>query len=710
MSAILKIKDQNGNVIGIPAIVVGGEIGELTAKLKLITSQNLYQYDNSTAGYITIDGTVTSSATLRYFYLDVTEGDRYDALYWTGNTNKYVYAQFRFVTAYNSAGDVASNYGAQQVSEYVVPPGITKIAITVNPTTYPGIYIAKSDYKVVDGVTYNYTPVPYDRTDDFTSYYAADTDFVKRALIHSPNSYTIKGSLTADEKIQFPTEHVSKNYTVSFKGSYVAPSATNQGFFMLGRFGAGGTWYSDYFVLTPEHFVHARSTTVVNSYTHGLSFTDVFGVEQIQHPADASDTTLIRQVAFKIWGSNGSYTTPWISLNYDALGTYTLWSLTGCDSFTASMSFNDGNKPVYIFGDSYLSYRDDRLGGQLIQNGCTDNCLISAYAGAASTDMLKSFQSIVSVSSPKYVVWAMGMNDQNAYASWQTGIMNVLAWCEENGAIPILCTIPSVPGRNHEQKNTWIRNSPYRYIDFAAAVGATSEGTWYEGMLSDDNVHPTEYGAQQLFLQMATDFPEITVSNSADGKDGADGKGMDITGATIGQIAKITAVDEEGNPTAWEPVDLPKGEETWDLIQDITTAEDVGSVSFTDLQDYSKLCLEFKFNIDSASQVFLNVNGATASDYAIGNITYANAGYRSMLVSIFTDPCIGVTRTVGSVTSQTSAKDNITWAENNVTRTVLHDRYTIHTGAQFPISTLKIWTNVGNIVSGGKLRLWGVKT
>lgn len=38
------------------------------------------------------------------------------------------------------------------------------------------------------------------------------------------------------------------------------------------------------------------------------------------------------------------------------------------------------------------------------------------------------------------------------------------------------------------------------------------------------------------------------------------GAGMDITGATVGQIAKITAVDDSGKPTAWEPVDMPSGD------------------------------------------------------------------------------------------------------------------------------------------------------
>lgn len=62
------------------------------------------------------------------------------------------------------------------------------------------------------------------------------------------------------------------------------------------------------------------------------------------------------------------------------------------------------------------------------------------------------------------------------------------------------------------------------------------------------------------------------------GAPGKDGAGMDINGATIGQIAKITAVDSDGKPTAWSPVDMPSGGggETWELIKAITIADDAG--------------------------------------------------------------------------------------------------------------------------------------
>ena len=55
-----------------------------------------------------------------------------------------------------------------------------------------------------------------------------------------------------------------------------------------------------------------------------------------------------------------------------------------------------------------------------------------------------------------------------------------------------------------------------------------------------------------------------------------DGAGLDVTGATVGQTVKISAVDVNGVPTAWEPVDMPTGggecgcDEDFELIIDDT--------------------------------------------------------------------------------------------------------------------------------------------
>ena len=52
------------------------------------------------------------------------------------------------------------------------------------------------------------------------------------------------------------------------------------------------------------------------------------------------------------------------------------------------------------------------------------------------------------------------------------------------------------------------------------------------------------------------------------------GTDMGITGAAVGQIAKITAVDASGVPTAWEPVDLPGGGgDEWVKVAETTLTE-----------------------------------------------------------------------------------------------------------------------------------------
>lgn len=72
----------------------------------------------------------------------------------------------------------------------------------------------------------------------------------------------------------------------------------------------------------------------------------------------------------------------------------------------------------------------------------------------------------------------------------------------------------------------------------------------------------------------------VEIAQIKDGEDAAADLSLGITGAQIGQIAKITAVDETGKPTAWEPADLPGGEK-WEKLVDTSLAESVESVTYT---------------------------------------------------------------------------------------------------------------------------------
>ena len=75
-------------------------------------------------------------------------------------------------------------------------------------------------------------------------------------------------------------------------------------------------------------------------------------------------------------------------------------------------------------------------------------------------------------------------------------------------------------------------------------------------------------------IQAKNPVIRLGIPGSAGGGGGTD-LSLGVEGATVGQIAKITAVDDAGKPTAWQAVDMPSGGgETWELINEITIPDD----------------------------------------------------------------------------------------------------------------------------------------
>lgn len=73
---------------------------------------------------------------------------------------------------------------------------------------------------------------------------------------------------------------------------------------------------------------------------------------------------------------------------------------------------------------------------------------------------------------------------------------------------------------------------------------------------------------------------------------GPAGAGLDVTGATVGQIVKIAAVDDNGVPTAWVPVDMA-AEKNRELLTHITLPEAVRTVDLsTDSNNDAFACSE----------------------------------------------------------------------------------------------------------------------
>ena len=99
----------------------------------------------------------------------------------------------------------------------------------------------------------------------------------------------------------------------------------------------------------------------------------------------------------------------------------------------------------------------------------------------------------------------------------------------------------------------------------AGADGVTphigDNGNWYLG--KTDTGKPSRGATGAPGKDGAKGDPGTPGAAGAPGKDGA---GMDITGATVGQIAKIAAVDASGVPTAWSPADMPSGGGSADAV------------------------------------------------------------------------------------------------------------------------------------------------
>ena len=91
---------------------------------------------------------------------------------------------------------------------------------------------------------------------------------------------------------------------------------------------------------------------------------------------------------------------------------------------------------------------------------------------------------------------------------------------------------------------------------------------------------------------------------------------LNITGATVGQIAKITAVDDRGKPTAWESVDMPGGGSMrWQKIKEITLAEQTNDIVIGEdnngvsVADYNPIAMKVEFHVP-ADSTQTNANGA----------------------------------------------------------------------------------------------------
>ena len=205
------------------------------------------------------------------------------------------------------------------------------------------------------------------------------------------------------------------------------------------------------------------------------------------------------------------------------------------------------------------------------------------------------------------------------------------------------------------------------------------------------------------------------VGVDADGKlytapsGGGTDKSLGITSATVGQIAKITAVDVSGKPTGWEPVDIPSGGEgTWELINEITFEDAANVVTIStdangnafSLRRAKVECILLVDESDPLTWIKILPNGVQVSNNTSSKTTSGTTYY-----SVYLE-WMGVAGIMSATTDV--SQFNYNWGYN-VQK--MGYRYN-NDWAQDSITSIKIAANDGRKaigVAGTKIIIYGVK-
>lgn len=268
--------------------------------------------------------------------------------------------------------------------------------------------------------------------------------------------------------------------------------------------------------VTSQNYVKVTSTNLVICNTSGNTITQSHGLTLSNHICLLLEIKKSRMYVSIISMGN--------TYRYDCAWNQTDAAVTSYAAEASGMSFTDASfssnysaceRKVWYFGDSYIAFgTDTRIPYYMVENGFDENVAFCGASGGTSTISIDAFSTMLNYGKPSIAILATGMNDGSdsslsPQANWLEKVNVFIKMCKSFDIEPILCTVPTVPSVNNEKKNEWVRSSDCRYIDYARAVGAQADGTWYSGMLSNDNVHPSTLGGNALFTQLISDCPEV---------------------------------------------------------------------------------------------------------------------------------------------------------------------------------------------------------
>ena len=410
-----------------------------------------------------------------------------------------------------SAGDVVSLSSMRTVAQ-LDATGKSLPALYLSDALHPSPY----QFTVGEGVEYIMVSFRQSQLDTFMatinkplpSRYVAYKRVKKGAVEIETQKYkTTKftasaPTLSAGGLLQTPTNALKKNKTHSF-------SAKITNFDGL-RMGQGEAVYGGNYIEIDQTqikvYYYLTDTVLQTTMTHGLT---ISGFIDVLMTVDKDCMMTVRLMT-----NNGFYESKpisWRGYNGTPFVKSIGSTLTNCE-----LVFNsaDLSKPIWAFGDSYFGITSPDRWVNFIREWGFDNWLVHGFPGQDSRSAILMAEPLLKKATPEMLIWALGMNngdDKTAVNNvWKTDYDKMRFYCDAYNIELVLCTIPNVPTVNNSFRNEIVRNSGYRYIDFAKAVGAENVGSnWYAGMLSSDKVHPTILGAQKLALRALQDVPEL---------------------------------------------------------------------------------------------------------------------------------------------------------------------------------------------------------
>lgn len=450
-------------------------------------------------GYIKADGSYQSATNTGYIneILTVNPGDIVTVYGYKQSISdpnkKIIYEKnLRTVCAYSGETIIPDSGTNTQAASYTVPAGIDgiKVSITYYSNAYPNNVVAIT---TPDGIT-------------------------KNILRQRKNGDPLRwnGEMTSGDVVSLGFENAVTNKVWIFTGLLDGSFDTIR----VGEYSEANNEIKRPYIEVTSTQVNFKARLEVNDrvFTHGLTIANDLQII-VEKGMSGNVKTLIVQSNGQRWKCD---TEPKMGDMYRGVG-----CSSTCDFANATLtgSIKGLDKPVWVFGDSWVSLNSSRWVGQMIELGYDNGWLLNGHPGEDSEDAFKAFETLMSICQPKTIVWALGMNDADLSdteinTSWLEYAEKVADVCDAYDVELILCTIPSVPAsqgtysgeaRNMNAKNDWIRESGRRFVDVESAVGADRSGNWIVGYWAGDtdHTHPSEAGARAIMTQFLADVPEM---------------------------------------------------------------------------------------------------------------------------------------------------------------------------------------------------------